>query len=393
MRMRITLIRLVAAAVLCLAGAATASAAAKKAALPKPAAVVKAMRLANDHYMKRWADPTESVDYPSRHKKYEANLWTRGVYYEGLIELYKVDPQPKYMDYLMAFARGFDFQLRGTKNGVYPRNADNLCAGQTYLWLYQNDPAHPKHYIEHIKGAIDAMMATDKIDDWWWIDAIQMAMPIFAQLGNVTGDRAYYDRAYDMYMYTKLRHGDHGLWNPADRLWWRDADFDPPYAEPNGEDCYWARGNGWVVMAMCRMLDLLPKDESHRGEYERMLKDMCEALVKVQREDGLWNVSLHDPNNFGGKELSGTAMFVYAMAYGINHGLLDAKTYKPVVARGWNAMVSDCLHKDGFLGYVQGSGKEPKEAQPVTYDRVPDFDDYALGAFLMAGSEITRMKR
>ena len=52
----------------------------------------------------------------------------------------------------------------------------------------------------------------------------------------------------------------------------------------------------------------------------------------------------------------------------------------------------DCLQPIGFLGYVQGSGNEPIEAQPVTFDREPDFDDFGLGAFLMAGTEIYKMK-
>ena len=79
------------------------------------------------------------------------------------------------------------------------------------------------------------------------------------------------------------------------------------------------------------------------------------------------------------------------MAYGVNNGLLDAGTYTPVIYKAWNAMVNDSLHPDGFLGYVQGTGKEPKDGQPVTYDSVPDFEDYGLGCFLLAGSEVFRM--
>ncbi|MDL2242050.1 glycoside hydrolase family 88 protein, partial [Bacteroidales bacterium OttesenSCG-928-L03] len=329
---------------------------------------------------------------PSRNKNYESNLWTRAYYYEGLMDLWKIDPQQRYIDYALEWGNKHEWKLRGTKEGQHVRNADNQCAGQVYLFLYEQDSSKPEHYINAIKQSIDSMMVTNQLDDWHWIDAIQMAMPIFAQLGNITGDTAYYNRAFDMYMYTKLQHGENGLYNPEDQLWWRDADFDPPYTEPNGEDCYWSRGNGWVVVAMARMLDLLPVDEPHRTEYETMLIDMCQALVPLQREDGFWNVSLHDPNNYGGKELTGTAMFVYGMAYGVNQGLLNAKEFTPIIYKAWNAMVKDCLHSNGFLGYVQGTGKEPKEAQPVTYEREPDFDDFGLGAFLMAGAEIYKMK-
>ena len=359
---------------------------------PKKKDVISAMRLANDYFMTKWSDPGQEIPYPSRNKNYESNLWTRAYYYEGLMDLWKVDPQQRYLDYATLWGDRHDWKLRGTTPArPLTRNADNQCAGQAYIFLYGLDSTK-ENYITAIKSSIDAMMATDKIDDWSWIDAIQMAMPIFAQLGNVTGDTKYYDRAYDMYMYSKTKHGTNGLYNPEDQLWWRDKDFVPPYKEPNGEDCYWSRGNGWVVVAMARMLDILPKDEPHRKEYETMLIDMCHAVAKVQREDGLWNVSLHDPNNYGGKELSGTAMFVYGMAYGVNNGLLSKKEFAPIIYKAWNGMVNDCLHPNGFLGYVQGTGKEPKEAQPVTYTREPDFDDYGLGAFLMAGSEITKMK-
>ncbi len=358
---------------------------------PKKKEVLDAMRTANDYFMTKNSDPGKSIPYPSRHKSYESNLWTRAYYYEGLFELWKVDPQQRYIDYALDWGNKHNWQLRGSNRGPV-RDADNLCAGQAYLFLYELDPAKPERYIKGIKTAIDAMMATDKIDDWHWIDAVQMAMPIFAQLGNVTGDKAYYERAYEMYRFTKLKHGENGLFNPVDGLWWRDAAFDPPYKEPNGKDCYWSRGNGWIVVAMARMLDLLPADEPHRAEYAEMLTGMCKALVPLQRKDGFWNVSLEDPNHYGGKELSGTAMFVYGMAYGVNHGLLNKKEFAPVIYKAWNAMVNDCLHPNGFLGYVQGTGKEPKDSQPVTYDRVPDFEDYALGAFLMAGAEIYRMK-
>lgn len=358
---------------------------------PQQEDVLGAMQLANDYFMAKWSDPGQSIPYPSRNKDYESNVWTRACYYEGLTELWKIDPQQRYIDYALEWGEKHDWKLRNAEDGWNTRNADNQCAGQTYLFLYKLDPNRPENYIANIRTSIDAMMATDKIDDWHWIDAVQMAMPIFAEMGNITGDTAYYNRAYDMYMYTKLKHGDNGLYNPEDRLWWRDADFDPPYKEPNGEDCYWSRGNGWIVMAMVRMLDLLPADEPHRKEYETMLTDMCQALKPLQREDGLWNVSLHDPDNYGGKEITGTSMFIYGMAYGVNHGLLDAAEFAPVIYKAWNCMVKDCLHENGFLGYVQGTGKEPKEAQPVTYDREPDFDDFGLGAFLMAGTELYRM--
>jgi rhamnogalacturonyl hydrolase YesR len=118
---------------------------------------------------------------------------------------------------------------------------------------------------------------------------------------------------------------------------------------------------------------------------------MMKALLPLQREDGFWNASLHDPNNYGGKEATGTSLFVYGMAWGVNNGILSENKYMQAITKGWNALASESVHEDGFLGYVQGTGKEPKDGQPVSYTSKPDFEDYGLGCFLLAGSEVYKL--
>ena len=107
--------------------------------------------------------------------------------------------------------------------------------------------------------------------------------------------------------------------------------------------------------------------------------------------NGFWNVSLKDSTHFGGKEVTGTALFLYGMAWGINEGIINKKQYKPVVMKAWNALVTESLHPNGFLGFVQGTGKEPDDSQPVGYDNVPNFEDFGLGCFLLAGSEVYKL--
>jgi len=348
--------------------------------------ILKKMTLANAYFMEKWPDVGKRiVTNTSR----ASNIWTRAVYYEGLMDLYKLDPRPEYYEYSVRWGEFHKWDLRD--GNTYTRNADNQCAGQTYIDLYLID-SQPER-IKYIKASIDSMMRTDKIDDWDWIDALQMAMPVFARLGIVYGDDAYFQHMYEMYMYTKKSHGDNGLYNKKDGLWWRDADYDPPYTEPNGENCYWSRGNGWVLAALVRVMDLLPENHPHYKEYLRTYRQMCKALIKVQRDDGFWNVSLHDPSNYGGKESTGTALFVYGMAWGINNGKLSGKKYLPAVSKGWNALSHEALHDNGFLGYVQGTGKDPSAGQPVTYDSMPDFEDYGLGCFLLAGCQVYELTR
>jgi unsaturated rhamnogalacturonyl hydrolase len=353
--------------------------------LPPKEQILNSMKLTNKYFMEKWPDAGKRIVTNSSRA---SNIWTRGVYYEGLMALYKVKPDTQYLNYALRWA---DFHKWNLRDGnTYSRNADNQCAGQTYIDLYLLDPKPER--IKNIKASVDSMLNTNKIDDWSWIDALQMGMPVFARLSVIYNDKRYLDRMNAMYLYTKLNHGGKGLFNPKDKLWWRDKDFVYPYKEPNGEDCYWSRGNGWVIAAMVRVMDIIPKTSPYFNEYLTTYKQMIKALIPIQRKDGFWNVSLQDSTHFGGKETSGTALFVYGMAWGVNNGYLSAKKYNPIIAKAWNAMINDAIHADGFLGYMQGTGKEPKDGQPVTYTSVPDFEDYGLGCFLLAGSEVYKMK-
>lgn len=347
---------------------------------------MESMVLANKYFMEKWTDVGKTI---LTDRERPSNIWTRGVYYEGLMALYNLNPDPLYLNYTLAWG---EFHKWGLRDGIKTRNGDNQCCGQTYIDLYIKD-RYKEERIKDIKACIDNMLATDKIDDWNWIDALQMAMPVYARLGSIYRDKRYFDRMNEMYMYTKLKHGTNGLYSTEEHLWWRDKDFVPPYKEPNGQNCYWSRGNGWVVAALVRTMDFLPKNNPYKKEYLTTLKEMFEALVPLQREDGFWNVSLKDPTHFGGKEVTGTALFVYGMAWGINEGVISKKEYLPVVMKAWNGLMTESVHPNGFLGFVQGTGKEPKDSQPVGYDNVPNFEDFGLGCFMLAGSEMYKLEK
>jgi len=354
--------------------------------LPGKKDIKNTLRLTNQYFMNKWPDAGKpiftNIERPS-------NIWTRSVYYEGLVALYAADKKKAYKDYMLQWGEKHKWNLRA---GTNTRNADNQCCGQTYIDLYLMDGKKHPERITAIKASIDNMKQSSKIDDWNWIDALQMAMPVFVKLGNLYQDTSYFNRMYEMYAFTKNKHGGNGLYNSKEHLWWRDKDFVPPYKEPNGEDCYWSRGNGWVVAALARTLNELPNTDPHYAEYLEDFKQLCGALLPLQRTDGYWNVSLNDPNHFGGKEVSGTSLFIYGFAWGINKGILDKATYSPAITKAWNAMTTEVVHPNGKLGYVQGTGKEPKDGQPVGFDKTPDFEDYGLGCFLLAGTEILKLK-
>lgn len=344
--------------------------------------VLEVTRKANDYFMQKHNVP--EADTHVHGKTRPSSLWTRGVYYEGLTALYEIDPQQRYIQYIDRWA---DYHQWTPRNGVNTTDADDQCCAQTYLWRYRQ--TGDKKMMVPITENLDRQMLTDKKNYWWWIDAIQMAMPVFAQLSAITGERRYIDYAMRQYRYSRNQEGG-GLFNEKTGLWWRDKNFVPPFKEKDGKDCCWSRGNGWVYAALVRVMEELSPKDPYYKELKKDFLLMSEGLLKWQREDGLWNASLVS-QEWAGKEISGTSLFIYGMAWGIRNGLLSAKKYRPVIDRAWKTMVKDCVHADGFLGFVQGTGAGPADSQPVTYDKAPDFEDYGTGCFLLGAVEYHKL--
>jgi unsaturated rhamnogalacturonyl hydrolase len=346
--------------------------------------VLDVLARVNAQFANKWPDPGAPIVVGSTRP---SNIWTRAVYYEGLLALHAVDPKPAYLSYAVAWGEAHSWQLRN--NDSTTTNADNQCAGQTYIDLYQLDGAKDATRIAAIQTSIDRMIANDVTDAWTWVDAIQMSMPVFARLGVLKADAAYFDAMYALYSYPK-RTAAGGLYNTTDHLWWRDA---PWKAEktPSGKQVYWSRGNGWVFAALARVLDILPATDPHREEYAQDFTDMAAALRSIQRSDGFWNPSLVDETHFGGPEASGTALFAYGMAWGIRKGLLDEAIYAPVIIHAWQSLADVAVHDNGFVGYLQSTGDDPSDGQPLSYDKVPDFEDYGVGCVLLAGSELAQL--
>lgn len=352
--------------------------------LPSQAEILEKMKLANDCFINdRDHDPCTRClagILPS-------NIWTRAVYYEGALAYFAVSRDSAALDHAVKWGTFHSWNLNGSNTTT---NADDQCAGQSYIDLYRLDEKPER--ITAIKSCIDRMMNNSSNNYWTWIDAMQMAMPIFAKLGVQYDDTEYFDKMYRLYNYTKTTLG---LYNQQDGLWWRDESFKDAKS-PSGKNIYWSRGNGWVFAALVRVLDELPSSDSHREEYETIVKEMAAALKEVQRSDGFWNENLADPDHFGGPEVTGTGLFTYGMAWGINNGLLDAADYLPTIAKAWEAIADSAIFPDGKLGYVQGTGDSPganghgRTNVTPSRDIVPDFDDYGLGCVLLAGSEVAK---
>ena len=361
--------------------------------------VLQAAQKANDYFMTKYSDPT----LPTNVKKVRpSSLWTRAVYYEGLMALNAVDPQQRYIDYALTWA---NFHKWTPRNGVNTCDADDQCCGQTYVELLPYTGKDYKELLGNVIANLDHQMVTpnDKknataktkgtqpsLYGWWtWIDAIQMAMPLYMQIAKLTGDTKYRDHAFKMYLWSRNECGG-GCLNTKEGLWWRDADYVAPYKEPDGKNCYWSRGNGWVYAALVRSMNQLsPKDKAYK-QFKKDFILMSEALLKCQHEDGFWHASLVSDAVYPTPEMTGTSLFLYGMSWGINNGILKADIYRSACDKAWSALKS-CLHNDGFLGWNQGTGKDPSAGQPVTFTSVPDFEDYGTGCYLLGLSEYYKL--
>jgi rhamnogalacturonyl hydrolase YesR len=343
----------------------------------------------NNYFMQKYEDPT----VPTNVKKIRpSSLWTRAVYYEGLMALQSIDPQQRYIDYAMTWAK---FHQWTPRNGNNTCDADDQCCGQTYVELLPYTGMSEEEQLINVRANLAHQMQTPNpkngsLYGWWtWIDAIQMAMPLYMQMYQLTGDKKYLDHGMKMYRWSRNECGG-GLFNVKEGLWWRDADYVPPYKEPDGQQCYWSRGNGWVYAALVRCMNVLPKKSKAYKELKKDFLLMSAALLKCQREDGFWNPSLVS-TNYAMPETSGTALFLYGMAWGIQQGYLKADVYRSACDKAWSAMVRVAVHLDGFLGWMQGTGKDPSAGQPLSYDKIPDFEDYGTGCFLLGAAEYYKL--
>lgn len=343
--------------------------------LPSRADVLAVMQRANDHWIGANLNPGN-------------NAWDRATYFSGNMAHYRLTQNSRYLNYAVAWAEQNNYGLAG---GAATRNADAQCAGQVYLDLYEELGGTGK--IAMIEDSLTRMVSSTERDDWWWVDALHMAMPAFARVGALLSNVSYWVTMYQLYHFAKRLQLDQvnrvtGLFSESVPLWFRDKSYaidGPQQYSPSGKRVFWSRGNGWAMAAHAKVLKVVPLTDKRGPEYGHTLQFMAGALRPVQRADGFWNVNLADPTHFGGPETTGTAFFAFGMAYGIRAGLLDRTAYLPVVARAWNGMVETALHADGYLGYCQGSGSGPAAVDPN------QTTDFGVGAFLMAGAEIAAL--
>jgi rhamnogalacturonyl hydrolase YesR len=307
--------------------------------------------------------------------------WTYAALYDGLLAASKTTGDPRYHDAVVAYAEQNDWKLI---NDRFP-HADDMAFGKAYMDLYLESPRatrNPKRMAD-TKAILDQLVV--RPDDpqkllWWWCDALYMAPPVLARMSLATGDRKYLD-----YMDKEWRETYASLYNPAEHLYFRDATYFDKH-EPNGKPVFWTRGNGWVMGGFVKVLEVMPKDYPTRARYIAQFKEMADRIAALQGSDGLWRSGLLDQEAYDLPEISGSAFFTYAFAWGVNHGILDRTKFEPVIAKSWAGAVSH-IYADGRLGSIQPIGAAPGKFQPSSSYV------YGVGSFLLAASEMDALAK
>jgi len=302
--------------------------------------------------------------------------WTFATLYAGFMSVPDAAGGKHYREAMARMGKKFDWQP-----GPRPSHADDHAIGQTYLELYQlnHDPA----MITPIRERMEAVMKLPDDKDkplWWWCDALFMAPPVLAKLSAITGDRKYIDFMDRQWWITSNL-----LYDSNVHLFFRDATF-LDQREANGRGLFWSRGNGWVMAGLARVLAQMPGDYPTRAKFIAQFQQMAAEIASLQGADGLWRSGLLNSPAYKLPEISGSAFYVYAIAYGVNAGILDRKQYLPVAERGWAGLVAH-IYQDGRLGCIQPVGGAPG-VYPETSSYV-----FGTGAFLLAGSEVYRLAR
>lgn len=320
-----------------------------------------------------------------KNPKHEPTDWTNGAFYAGVTAAWETTGSKSIYQAMLEMGN-----KTGWKPGRRWYHADDIAICQTYVDVYRVEKKD-----EMIRPFIDTLavfmakpypVRGNEVIKWWWCDALFMGPPAIVKLGVTTGNTAYINYS------DKLFHECYNLlYDKEEHLFARDLKYvikndGKDIREANGKKIFWSRGNGWVMGGIVRILKELPQNNEGRAFYIQLLKEMAARLKELQPADGLWRASLLDPDSYPGGEVSGSGFDCYAIAWGINNGILDKEAYLPVVQKAWIGL-NRCVKKDGHVGWVQPIGADPKK----NFNE-DSWEVYGSGAYLLAGSEVIKLK-
>ncbi|MGL1958737.1 MAG: BNR-4 repeat-containing protein [Colwellia sp.] len=313
---------------------------------------------------------------------YHPRGWVYAPFYMGNLALAKLLPDSDLEQRMLE--RGDKLEWQPHKSFY---DADDHAIVQPYLNLYLKHKA-PK-MLAGSKARFDEILANpshssldwgnpDSRHRWTWSDSLFMGPNAWLLMYKATGEQKYFD-----FMHKEWQAMTARLYRPEIGLYFRDESY-LDVRERNGATIHWARGTGWSIAGLARVLENFPKDNEHYPTYVKQFKEMAAAFMSAQQSDGLWRPGLLDSNTHTAKETSGSSFAVFAMAWGVNNNLLDKVTYLPSIIRGWNAL-ANCVTPEGKLENVQPIGAAPYGFDPKNSEA------FAVGAFLLAASEVAQL--
>ena len=338
-----------------------------------------------------------------------------GVTYAGMMLLSQITGDPRFNQYadervtaiakVAAHARAN--MAPGTTHASYPRPAHGIwLRGILLPGRLDDSGAMCAALIKAERAGLGAKTLQPWIDNWvdWvskkqfrlkdgtlarnrplpdtlWLDDLYMSVPCLAQAGKLTGDKRYYDDAARQILQfaDRMFVKDKKLFMHA---WAQDMDPHPAF--------HWARANGWAIMAMAELLDVLPENHPSRAKILALFKDHATGLTAQQGHAGLWHQLLDRRESY--EETSASAMFVFAIARGINRGWLDGKAFGPAIAIGWNAVANKVNAKGQVESVCVGTGVG-WEPMFYMYRPVHLLAAHGYGPVLLAGAEMIELRK
>ncbi|HEX4724722.1 MAG TPA: glycoside hydrolase family 88 protein [Pseudonocardiaceae bacterium] len=299
-----------------------------------------------------------------------SNNWENSAFHVGNLAMVRTTGVTNHVT--LPWADANMYQLATDPN--QPFRADDDAVGEAYLALqfFHPIPANLQALRDRI-AAEDASVQQGHNQYWNNPDALNFAMPSFAQIGVLDDSQADLETMHTLFEFTRTH-----LFNQFVGLWRDNA----------SGTTFPSRGNGQAFAALAKVLATLPATDPHRAEYTQVFQRMAFTLLLLQRNDGFWNVDLTNPFDHPGPETSGTALFTYGLAWGVDNHVLPAWLYTPAVRRAWNGMVTTALQPSGLLGFVQGQATGPTGGAPVT---ATDTAAYGVGYFLLAGQQVAQL--
>ena len=329
------------------------------------------------------------------------SFWDPAAYHTGNMEVYKLLKDEKQLDYTMRWAYhnnwsgATEADPRRWKYATYGEGKEYVLFGdwqvcfQTYIDLYNlalaNGGTDAENYfmVKRAKEVMHYEAYSQQDGYWWWSDALYMVMPVMTKMYKLTGDKKYLDKLYENLLYS-----DRIMLDEETGLYFRDARYVyPKHKSVNGKKDFWARGDGWVLAGLAKVLQDLPKDYEHYQFFVDKFQRLANIVAKTQQKEGYWTRSILDPNHAPGPETSGTAFFTYGILWGVNNGFLAKKDYKKCIDRAWQYISETAVQADGKVGYVQPIGDRAIPGQTVDANSQANF---GVGAVLLAACEYCR---